>query len=202
MSDLTNLSYDISPEDFFQLVKETVAGQPLPDNARPERAQLTLSGDGGGVWNSGFVDGAFTIDTGDTANPPIHIALSLDDWREFVAGKVRDAVREHVDVALLDPAKLTELYGTPDKVDQVNALKGTLRATIEDGDRHYVASLATGGADPGAAEPTASVAMTLEDFALIASGQENPQMAFFSGKIRVDGDMNHVMGIFALTMTA
>jgi putative sterol carrier protein len=62
--------------------------------------------------------------------------------------------------------------------------------------------VATGGADPNAAKPTASLAMTLADFGLIASGQENPQMAFFSGKIRVDGDMNHVMGLFALTMTS
>ncbi len=202
MSDLTDLSYDITPEDFFKLVVETVAGQPLPDNARPERAQLSLSGEGGGVWNCGFSDGQFTVESGSTSDCPVHVALSVEDWREFVAGKLRDAVREHVDVALIGPVSLMKLYGTAEKIEQVNALKGSLRATIEDGDRHYVATLATGGADPIGAEPTASVAMTLEDFALVASGQENPQMAFFSGKIRVDGDMNHVMGLFALTMTA
>tara|TARA_B100000674_G_scaffold447121_1_gene414516 strand:- start:84 stop:689 length:606 start_codon:yes stop_codon:yes gene_type:complete len=201
MSDLTDLSYDITPEDFFKLVVETVSGQPLPDNARPERAQLSLSG-GGGTWNCGFADDQFTVEEGSVSDCPVHVALSVDDWREFVAGKLRDAVREHVDVALIDPAALMKLYGTAEKIEQVNALKGSLRVTIEDGDRHYVATLATGGTDPTSDEPTASIAMTLADFALLASGQENPQMAFFSGKIRVDGDMNHVMGLFALTMTA
>lgn len=202
MSDLTSLPYDITPEDFFKLIAETVRAEPAPDNARPERAQLTLSGEGGGTWNSGFRDGELTIEAGEVETPPIHVALSVDDWREFVAGKLRDAIKEHVDVAIVDPAGLSKLYGSADKVDQVMALKGTLRITVEDGDRHYVVNVATGGADPSAADPTASLALSLADFGTIASGQENPQMAFFSGKIRVDGDMNHVMGLFALTMTA
>ena len=202
MSDLTALPYDITPEAFFKVIVETVSGQPLPDNARPERAQISLDGDGGGTWNCGFSDGQFTIEPGSCAGCPVHVALSVDDWREFVAGRLRDSVKEHVDVALIDPQAIVKLYGTAEKIEQVNALKGSLRVTIEDDSRHYVATLATGGADPVSDEPTATVAMTLENFGLLASGQENPQMAFFSGKIRVDGDLNHVMGLFALTMTS
>lgn len=200
MSDLTNLPADITPKDFFALVAETVASEAAPDNPRPERGQITLQGEGGGAWNFGFRDGNLTIEAGEASGAPVHLALSVEDWRAFVAGTVRDALQEHVESAVIDPAALTKLYESAEKVDQVMALKGTLRVTIEDEGRDYLATIATGGADPAEEPATASINMTLADFGLIASGAENPQMAFFSGKIRVDGDMNHVMGLFALTM--
>ena len=200
MADLTNLPHDITPADFFKLVDETLANEAAPDNARPEKAQITLSGDGGGSWTSGFADGRLVVEEGTTENPPVALTLSVDDWRAFVAGKVRDALKEHVDQALIDPKALSKLYASADKVDQVMALKGNLQAVIEDGDTTYTATVTTGGIAPDTENPTARIVVALPDFVLIASGQENPQMAFFSGKIRVEGDMNHVMGLFALTM--
>ena len=201
MSDLTNLPHDITPADFFKLVNETLANEPAPDNARPEKAQFTLEGDGGGTWVSGFSDGRLVIEEGTTETPPVALTLSVDAWRAFVAGPVRDALKEHVDQTLIDPSQLSKLYESADKVDQVMALKGTLAVVIENDGTDYSALLTTGGISPDAANPTAKVSMTLPDFVTIASGQENPQMAFFSGKIRVEGDMNHVMGLFALTIS-
>ncbi|MBP9500595.1 MAG: SCP2 sterol-binding domain-containing protein [Candidatus Promineofilum sp.] len=44
-----------------------------------------------------------------------------------------------------------------------------------------------------AAAPSATVKMTADDFAAMSSGKLNPMMAFMSGKIKVDGDLNSVM---------
>ncbi len=41
--------------------------------------------------------------------------------------------------------------------------------------------------------PTASIKISSEDFQAMTSGQLNPMMAFMSGKIKVDGDLNSVM---------
>jgi putative sterol carrier protein len=48
---------------------------------------------------------------------------------------------------------------------------------------------------PGApaAAPSATVNMTAEDFQAMSSGALNPMMAFMTGKIKVDGDLNSVM---------
>lgn len=48
---------------------------------------------------------------------------------------------------------------------------------------------------PGApaATPSATVKMTAEDFTAMSSGSLNPMMAFMTGKIKVDGDLNSVM---------
>lgn len=44
-----------------------------------------------------------------------------------------------------------------------------------------------------AAAPSATVKMTADDFAAMSSGSMNPMMAFMTGKIKVDGDLNSVM---------
>lgn len=46
----------------------------------------------------------------------------------------------------------------------------------------------------GAADnPTATIKMSAADYEAMTSGQLNPMMAFMSGKIKVDGDLNAVM---------
>lgn len=41
--------------------------------------------------------------------------------------------------------------------------------------------------------PSATLAMDADDFAAMSKGDLNPMMAFMSGKIKVDGDLNSVM---------
>ena len=66
----------------------------------------------------------------------------------------------------------------------------------DDGGQYYV-NIADGqlAVTPGApaAAPSATVKMTAEDFAGMSSGSLNPMMAFMTGKIKVDGDLNSVM---------
>ena len=61
----------------------------------------------------------------------------------------------------------------------------------------YYVNIADGqlAVTPGApaAAPSATVKMTAEDFAAMSSGSLNPMMAFMTGKIKVDGDLNSVM---------
>lgn len=44
-----------------------------------------------------------------------------------------------------------------------------------------------------ATTPSATVKMSADDFAAMSSGSLNPMMAFMTGKIKVDGDLNSVM---------
>jgi putative sterol carrier protein len=44
-----------------------------------------------------------------------------------------------------------------------------------------------------ASAPSATVKMTADDFADMSSGKINPMMAFMTGKVKVDGDLNSVM---------
>jgi putative sterol carrier protein len=44
-----------------------------------------------------------------------------------------------------------------------------------------------------ATAPSATVKMTTEDFQALSSGSLNPMMAFMTGKVKVEGDLNSVM---------
>ena len=44
-----------------------------------------------------------------------------------------------------------------------------------------------------AATPSATVNMTAEDFQAMSSGSLNPMMAFMTGKVKIEGDLNSVM---------
>lgn len=47
--------------------------------------------------------------------------------------------------------------------------------------------------DGASDNPTATIKMTAADYEAMTSGKLNPMMAFMSGKIKVDGDLNTVM---------
>lgn len=62
---------------------------------------------------------------------------------------------------------------------------GQWHAKIADGTLTY---------DEGAVDsPSATLSMDADDFAAMSKGDLNPMMAFMSGKIKVDGDLNSVM---------
>lgn len=65
-----------------------------------------------------------------------------------------------------------------------------------EGGEQWHASIADGALDygKGAVEnPSATLSMDADDFAAMSTGDLNPMMAFMSGKIKVDGDLNAVM---------
>jgi putative sterol carrier protein len=50
----------------------------------------------------------------------------------------------------------------------------------------------------GAADADCTVAVAKDDFEEIAAGEQNAQMAFMSGKLKVDGDMGIAMQLGSL----
>jgi len=65
-----------------------------------------------------------------------------------------------------------------------------------DGGGQWTAKIADGKFDlnKGAiGTPTATLSMDADDFEAMSKGDLNPMMAFMSGKIKVDGDLNAVM---------
>ena len=82
-----------------------------------------------------------------------------------------------------------------DKAGDANM--GILFDLSGDGGGQYYVDIANGQLNVNqgapAATPKATVKMTADDFAAMSSGSLNPMMAFMSGKIKVDGDLNSVM---------
>lgn len=65
-----------------------------------------------------------------------------------------------------------------------------------DGGGQWYAKIHNGELDSGQGtveDPSATLTMDADDFAAMSKGDLNPMMAFMSGKIKVDGDLNAVM---------
>lgn len=65
-----------------------------------------------------------------------------------------------------------------------------------EGGGQWYATIADGKLDSGKGsveDPSATLSMDADDFAAMSKGDLNPMMAFMSGKIKVDGDLNSVM---------
>lgn len=193
MTDLTNLPASTTPAEFIQHVQDALKEYPAPADASPDKAQFTLSGDGGGQWYMGFVDGQLQVDEGTTEAPPVAISLSVDAWRSFMLGPVRDAVKAEVETTAFDPALIADLYKNADKVEALKAIEGNLQLVVNAEDGDHKLTITTGGVAADVENPTAKVSVALADFVAMVSGKENPQQAFFMGKLQVDGDLNLLM---------
>jgi len=193
MTDLTNLPPSTTPREFLQLVMDAVKDEPAPENASPDKGQITLTGDEGGQWTVGFEDGRLQFVEGTTDNPALAVNLSVDDWRAFMLGSVRDAIKAEVETPPLDPRMIAELYKNQDKVEQLKAIPASIALVITAEDGPHRVTIATGGAPLDVDNPQATVNVSLENFIPLATGKEDPTQAFFGGKLTIEGDVNPVM---------
>jgi len=202
MVDFMNLPRMIMPAALTDLIAEAMTELTPPEDATDDRVAVHVTGPGGGDWHTGVTDGAFDIVEGSAEAPLVAISLSVADWREFVAGRVRDEVREHTDTALLDPKALTRLQGSGERAGRLRGFAGDVQIIIEDGeeDAEYAATFTLGGGAPNVDAPTTTIRVDLGYLGRLASGEENVQSAFFAGKIRIDGDMNLAMGLMTAMM--
>jgi putative sterol carrier protein len=83
------------------------------------------------------------------------------------------------------------------QADKAGDLDMTIQFELSgDGGGQWYASIKDGAMDViqgGVDDPQATLKMDADDFAQMSSGDLNPMMAFMSGKIKVDGDLNSVM---------
>ncbi|MDP6946596.1 MAG: SCP2 sterol-binding domain-containing protein, partial [Myxococcota bacterium] len=201
-ADLMNLPRMIRPAALAELLAEARAEVEPPADATADRVAVAVTGPGGGDWHMGVTDGAFDIVDGTTDQPLVTLTLAVSDWREFVAGRVRDLVRAHTNAALLDPRALTRLQGSGERVSRLRGFTGDVQVIVEDSeeDAEYTVTFTLGGGAANLAQPTTTIRVDLAYLGRLASGEENVQNAFFAGKIRIDGDMNLAMGLMTAVM--
>jgi len=201
-TDFANLPADITPAAFFAAIAEALKDEPAPANAAPDKLLLHVTGESGGTWAMGFVDGRLAIDQASAANPPLQVTTSIEDFRAFLTGDIRDAVKAKAGnkAAAIDAKQVGKLFRITTKTDQVKQYTGDLQLVVENGATSHKLTLTFGGNAPKPAAPVTTISISLADFLALTGGELNAQAAFFAGKIRLDGDMNLAMGLMAMAM--
>ena len=95
-------------------------------------------------------------------------------------------------------AKIPENFD-PEKAKDINMVLGFDLSGDNGG--NWSIKIADGAIDVNespAESPNATISMDGDDYVKMMSGDLNPMMAFMSGKIKVDGDLNSVMKMQSL----
>ena len=171
--------------------------QRVLDGLRAANATLRVevTGEGGGAFFLNVANGE--LSPADSAAHPPFLTLVQD-----VAHFERLAA-EAGDSALGFLGGLSGLAGemklTKERIDGLAAMPGTFRfSLVGDGGFDLVAHF---GAGEPAQEPATTITVEMAAYRQLKSGELNPQDAFLSGQIQVEGDMQAAMQL-ALTLMA
>ena len=110
---------------------------------------------------------------------------------------MRDELQRHLSVNLLDPRTLLRILTSEEALALVRDLSGDVQIVVDDEVEHlsYVGTITLGSGAPCIESPATRVTVELGDAGRIVRGEASPQEAFFTGRIRVDGDMNLAMAL-------
>lgn len=209
MADLTNLSRDVTPTEFFTEILPEVLGDVVGDERfqneilptlGTERLQFHVTGNDGIDIHLGVdADKELTLEEGDAEAPPIAVTVSVSDFRSIIAGDLRDKVKAVTGSVMIGPRQLRKAFLPDAKVQRVKALRGDLQMRIVDKEdaATYVVTTTLGGASPNVDKPACTVTLDVPTLLDVVTGKQQAQQLFFQGKIRVDGDMGVMLGLMS-----
>ena len=185
----------------MEILPDALAEVDLPDGLGTERLQFHISGEDSIDIHIGIDgDGDLTLEEGVTDSPPIAISTSDTDFRAIIAGSLRDQVKAKTGRVAVGPRQLRKAFLPADKVQRIKVLSGNLQFHLVDNDEgaEYRYTLTLGGGTPDVNNPSCTVSLDVPTLMEIAGGQQQIQQLFFQGKVRIDGDMNVIMGLMAV----
>ena len=130
MLDLTDLPRMIMPAAFAEHLSDALSEVSPPSDATDDRVAAQVHGPGGGQWHIGVTEGVFELLEGPCAAPLVTLSVGVADWREFVAGRVRDVVKAQANLNLLDPHMFSKLQGSPERAERLRALSGDIQIVV------------------------------------------------------------------------
>lgn len=201
MSALLNLPSSITPSEFFEeVLLDELGAVDVPSGTSREPAQFNVLG--AGIWSIGVDDEGVYIDSKACKCPPIQVSMTEADWRAVVAGPFKERLAKSGAASLFHPKMMRHLFLPDAKVAMLKNFPGDLQMRIEDPDEAvtYAYTLTLGGGAPKVDTPTTTLTFQMADVEEMLAGRSNPQQLFMSGKLRIDGDMNMVMGLMSVAM--
>jgi hypothetical protein len=193
----------VSPSEFFEeILLDELGTARIPADASREPAQFNLVGNGGGVWSIGVDDEGLYVDPSAASSAPIQLSMTTEDWRAVVVGPVKERITQAGAASLFGPESLSKLFLNEAKLSMLRQFPGDIQFQIEDRDEAatYRFTLTLGGAKPNLDAPGAKILMQVEDIVSMLAHQSNPQQLFMQGKLRIEGDMNQIMGLMSVMM--
>ncbi|HEY8517911.1 MAG TPA: SCP2 sterol-binding domain-containing protein [Candidatus Binatia bacterium] len=178
------MAEEITVAEFFEkVVPEGFAAE--AQNAQDEATLCyVVTGDGGGEWTLKVAGGKMTVERGKPENALVTYTVSAKDALDAI-----NARNGAAPALIVPPRRQGSRSGMS---PAVKALRGTVEQNLTrpDGDPFKIEICFN-----GAATPRAKVTVALADQLAMAEGKMNPQEAFMTGKLKIEGDMGFMMQV-------
>jgi len=199
----TEIPKDINPENFFTQylpARFEENKSSIPEEALSVNADVTfeLTGSEGGLWTIVMESGNFSVVQGEVPDRTVKIVQTVDDWQ----GAIRSEKGFRLELPGKDDGndQSRGLVINQEKIDKLKAVSGSIKFQLKDQEKGNWEITAVFGSKPHT-EPTCTISMNAGDATAMRKGELNPQTAFMSGKINIQGDIGLAMQIGTALMT-
>jgi hypothetical protein len=187
---------DITPEKFFtQWLPQQLQslGSLIAALAGDVKAGIATRVIGAGDWTAILEGGKIRIEAGLAPDALVTFILPEKNFIEAVTGQRQDMMGK-------PPAGA----GTPEQMaaqakqnlQALREINGAIKFVVEDEKMPFEATVKFGGELQS--DPDCTITVGLDTARSMAAGETNPQAAFMSGQIKIEGDMTMVMQLMPL----
>ncbi len=157
-----------------------------------------VTGDGGGEWTALLADGAVKVEEGLRDDAVVTVVIDAKNFVAAVTGQMKDVMAPPPAGAGgdLSPEQMAEQ--AKEKLEAIKGIEGSIGFQIEDDEKPFGAMVKFAGELRD--EPDVTICIDRENAIAMANGETNPQAAFMSGQIKIEGDMSILMQLTPLMM--
>ena len=159
---------------------------------------LRITGDKGGEWSAIIDRGRVEIQEGLKPDALVTIVMSDTNFIEAVTGQIDDIMPQSSGEAVMEGSPEEMLAQAKEKMAELKTIEGALRIVIDDSERPYAVTVKFAGE----LKEEADCVITLDRKKAngIVKGKIDPQTAFMSGQVKIEGNSSLVMQLLAVTM--
>jgi hypothetical protein len=159
---------------------------------------VRVTGERGGEWTVKLAGGKPEFASGLDPQALVTFIVSEENFIQSVTGQLDDLRPPARDMTAIDTSPAAIQQRARQVLAALKGIRGSLRAELDDPNRALGVTIKFGGEMKDL--PDCTIKIKMDHVRAMASGELDPQAAFMTGKIKIEGDSSLLMQLLAVMM--
>jgi hypothetical protein len=159
---------------------------------------VKVTGERGGEWTVRLADRKTEFASGLDPEAVVTFIVSEENFIQSVTGQLDDLMPRARDTAATGTSPSAVQLRAQKVLAALKEIRGSLRAELDDPNRPLGVTIKFGGGMKDS--PDCTIKIKMDHVRAVATGELDPQVAFMTGKIKIEGDSNLLMQLLAVVM--
>jgi hypothetical protein len=159
---------------------------------------VRVTGERGGEWTVRLADRRPEFASGLDPQAVVTFIVSEENFIQSITGQLDDLRPPARDMATIDTSPAAIQQRARQVLAALKDIRGSLRAELDDPNRALGVTIKFGGEMKDS--PDCTIKIKMDHVRAMASGELDPQAAFMTGKVKIEGDSSLLMQLLAATM--